>query len=414
MSTNITMADLQKALEAVTEQLDLTCADQNDRIKAQEHHITKLEQVNNMQAVNIAELKQSIVKAETAYNDLHSMVTTGAGNPMPLGTKATPPPRLPNLFFLGRTNDDWLSFKDSFLNLAMLQKYTDEQAKRILRACMQGPAVVIIQHINPGDIGMTLDQMLAKYEALFVPPSACNTNMSRFESAMQLDKEGVQGFHGRLHLLGQRAYGKPPDQLEPRTMIRAFLKGLRSKTVRNKLLSLDPQTFEEALVFAMRETSAIESQVYYDGGAAALPKVGPMNFGGSQQLVRAEPMEIGALQGAGSSGRCFLCNLFGHQKKDCPKLAMFAKAAGVAPGANAGTTAGRVPFRKRTGAMNKTDKGRPVNRTQRLAAMMEDITMAIAEMNMAEGDDDPDEDQDKEDLQPEDVDPGEEDDQPDF
>ncbi|CAM6055110.1 unnamed protein product [Sphagnum tenellum] len=164
----------------------------------------------------------------------------------------TPVPRLPSVTYEGKDNDDWHSFRKSFLLIARFQRYTDEEAKLALLACMRGQAFLAVATIPVEDPAMTLENVLTICDERFLPPAASDRARSRYETCVQGPKEEVINYHSRMFTLYCRAY---PDNVggNYQQLIRDFTRGLNRKRLREQVLRTSPQTWPDALNAAQRE-----------------------------------------------------------------------------------------------------------------------------------------------------------------
>jgi hypothetical protein len=253
--------------------------------------------------------------------------------PAPPWNNNQQPPRLPQLTFENTESDDWLMFRQAFLNHLRYYRCDDEQGRRALLSCMRGLAFRAISALDH-EGGLDLQQLLAEYERKFLPPAASDTARMKFETAVQGAKEDILPFHGRLLTLYQRAW--PDIPFQPRQLIRAFARALNRRGLRLAILRRDPATYEEALDLALREQAA---QV----ASLAVPGTAPAPGGAGAE----EPMEIGALT---KDARCYNCDRPGHIARDCRAR---PRAGGSSTG---GAPAGAAAAAANAGARPKANK----------------------------------------------------------
>ena len=203
---------------------------------------------------------------------------------------------LPNLTFEGKESDDWLTFKDSFSNVAKFQRYTGEEIEWALKSCMKGTAALSVMNINHEDQNMPFAALLTQYEEKFMPPAASDLARARFDEARQNTKEDILQFHNRLRTLWARAY---PAEADPNRdlVIRKFMMGLRHSRIRDQVQRRRPQTFDAALGAAQDENAVIQ------GGKTAAVGDG------------SEPMEINKLDL--TKTKCHFCQKMGHIMANC-------------------------------------------------------------------------------------------------
>ena len=358
---------LNGALAEITEQLRLLgernvlITDRNDAL----HH------QNQQQGVDLADYRRRMVQLERAFDDGGVPMNGGGGlqGRDPRGANGDAPgpprnPRMPGLAYEGREQDDWVSFRQAFVNAALFNAYSPQQAKWALKGCMKGAAFLSIQGLDHVDDNITVDNLMDSYEAKFVPPAASDLASTRFETAAQGPKEGILQWHGRLQMLFVRAYGGGGDALGVRILVRSFARGLRHKRVREHVLRTQPETYEGALNAAQTEQAVLDAGNYIPGAspefatniAGQQPRGGAHHHGG-------EPMEIGAI---GNNGKiqCHNCHLFGHIARECekPKKANGGATATVAGRARAPRPAGATGgFARRKGEPEKKTHRRFIN-----------------------------------------------------
>ena len=213
-----------------------------------------------------------------------------------------------NISFGNTAAEDWISFRKKFETHAETQRYDLQDGKNMLLTSMVGQAFVTASRLNHRDMTEDLQALLALYETKFLPPSASATAILKYDQAMQGAQETVLDWHGRLDNLWSRAY---PRIDGGQLLIKKFINGLRIKALRQFTMRAKPQTYDDALVSAMEEQCVQETTVFGQSYGQQVPQAGGGHPG---HQGRGEPMEIGAM---GEQKRCYNCNLFGHEKKDC-------------------------------------------------------------------------------------------------
>ena len=299
-----------------------------------------------------------------------------------------PPPRPSNLTFTNLPGEDWITFRKKFETLAETQRYDLQDSKNMLSMCMQGQAYITASRLDHRDANVTLQQLLNAYEAKFLPPSASAMAIQRYEQAVQGAHEDILDWHGRLDGLWARAYPAIPAGA---LLIRKFINGLRIKNVKQFVLRADPQTYDLALDQAQKE-QCIQDQTAFGPGYNPAHHQVAVGHGN-----RGEPMEIGAI---GEQKRCFTCNLFGHEKKDCKYMRKPTGPATAGGGGNRGPArpggAGGprpAPSKPPTTGANSTPMGRRFFKPKKYIAGIEGGEEAMDERQGEEqGDDYYDED----------------------
>jgi hypothetical protein len=294
-------------------------------------------------------------------------------------------PKQPLITFFGREEDDWSSFRVAYINAANFNRFSQTQFKQALLGCMRESAFLAVQNLNHQDDDETGIELLDRYEAKFLPPAASDLARSKFETATQMEKESIIGWHGRVLGLFSRAYGLAGNMGEA-LLIRAFARGIRNRRVREHCLRSQPQTFDAALAAAQTEQSVLDSSSFIPGAAP------PNTTIAGQKVQRtghrqggAEPMEIGALSSATATTQCHSCRSYGHFARDCPKRASTTATAG-----------GGNRFKPRTsgGATGKDDKNAKGGKEQRgsknYRRFINELTDVIQEFNDYSADTDDD------------------------
>ena len=260
------------------------------------------QQIQNLQAANDQLTDQNRRQADAIVT-----LTAHQARPPPPPARG-PPPRPLNISFGNTAAEDWISFRKKFETHAETQRYDLQDGKNMLLTSMVGQAFVTASRLNHRDMTEDLQALLALYETKFLPPSASATAILKYDQAMQGAHETVLDWHGRLDNLWSRAY---PRIDGGQLLIKKFINGLRIKALRQFTMRAKPQTYDDALVSAMEEQCVQETTVFGQSYGQQVPQAGGGHPG---HQGRGEPMEIGAM---GEQKRCYTCNLFGHEKKDC-------------------------------------------------------------------------------------------------
>ena len=226
--------------------------------------------------------------------------------------------------FGNEDDESWTVWKNHFLNVSILNGFTDLEQRLALAGAMKGKAALATLDINVQDpVGLedpNIDNVLALYQARFLPAAASQLARVKFDVARQGTTESILNFHGRLRALYNEAY---PDAADHVLLIRKFITGLRRRELRMQAMRIGPNTYAEALEAAQNESSVQQLAKVHELGAAP---------------AGDEPMEIGAMQSGHNNatshnnatnynnapriqkGKCHFCQKTGHWKRDCGLL----------------------------------------------------------------------------------------------
>jgi hypothetical protein len=282
------MADVEAAVQRLINQVEtlqnqrmtdvVTMADQRNQIIA----LQAAEQ-NNRNGINILNNAANAAGALAGAPAGAAVAAVAAGGG---GRKV-----LPRLTFANGEKEDWLSFRTGFLNVVRFQRYEQAESKWAAKSCMQGAALLAITDINHEDDRETLEELLARYEAKFLPPAASALARTHFEAAKQGQKESILAFHGRISTLFARAY---PGLNAGDLLIRAFTTGLKTLRLREFVQRASPATWDAALQAALAEQAIVES---------------------NRSLVPEDSMDINALDPR--KIKCHFCLKMGHVQAEC-------------------------------------------------------------------------------------------------
>ena len=405
------MATRQQVDDALIAMQNLLRGEMQQELQALGNRNQQLEQANITARTAAVDAANRITAMEAALRD-GGHEANGGGGPRvnaaaghaDLGGGPVPPrppmnPRMPTITFSGGENDDFLSFRTSFVNYALFSGFSDLQARRALLGSTRGAAFLSVQNINHEDNNMTVDNVLDLYEARFCPPAASDLARCRFETATQGPTESLLQWHGRLQLLHARAYGNAGGAgiADAALMIRAFARGIRVRKIREHCLRSQPQTYDQALQFSQTEQAVIDSGSYVPGSVPFASNIGghPQRQGGGRGR-QDEPMEIGQLGSHGKEKlKCHNCSAYGHFSRDCPQPRKVPK--GVVAGA------GPPRFKRPvTGAEVATDKKEARLRKFFTKKHINEIHEALQEID--ENVNDYEEEEEEEEL--EEIDPG--------
>ena len=253
---------------------------------------------------------------EAEITRLQARITALEAAPAPQPqARARPTLKLQN--FSNGPDEDWAAYKFHYEKVGLFNAWDDNQAKLALATAMKGRAATSVMDITLD--GKDSRQLVAAYDARFLPAASSQPARVQFDQAQQKLNENILDYHGRMRQLWNRAYPAAQDEVP---LIRRFSLGLRKKTVREQVMRVNPATFAAALEAAQNEASVIQVAQYTELGAAAMQATNsPTTTNTNDSGV--EPMEIGALgrpSGTRGNSRCYFCDQPGHFKSNCRLL----------------------------------------------------------------------------------------------
>lgn len=274
------------------------------------------------------------------------------------GTGGTVRPLPATLLFNGAENEDWISFRDKFLTAVELNNYNDQQAKLGLKLCMKNSASRAVATIDHRNTLEDIEDVLTKYDALFMPPAASDLAINKFQQAKQQGQETLLQFHSRVAALFLRAY--PDLQHTPALAIRVFGDGIRRLKVQEAVIRAGAKTMAEALQQALQEQTVFErtNPGAVDGASGYDPKVTKVKDSNiSETTVEAV---------------CYRCRKPGHIQANCNQERSRSPVRNRSPVRAGGRS--RSPTRSKSPPKRAGQK-RPFNRqkiAEVLAALLQD------------------------------------------
>ena len=153
---------------------------------------------------------------------------------------------------------EWRDFRKLAKNARVTNKWTDEEAKRVVFSQCVGEAGQRVRLVpiggNPDAVprpadAKTYEQYMNDIQIRFQPKGASALAYSEFISAKQQLTEDFQAFHTRLE--GLFCLAEPlVDPQTSKSLLRVFIQGLRDKVIATWLLDKDPDTYARALELA--------------------------------------------------------------------------------------------------------------------------------------------------------------------
>ena len=231
---------------------------------------------------------------------------------------------------------DFIAFVKLFDNARIANKWSDEEAKQFMFNAFAEPALRSVMHHTPQAFHGGFQDYQAALEGLLYPQAGSGLAYASFRNVRQDPREPLAAFHARVSGLYRRANPKtrlvgPDAQL---ALIQAFAEGLVDPEIRKFVQERNPQSFEEARIFASqkageRALAAARNDPSSLGASQAFPAPAPVVTTAqpsttwaaqpsSSQVV--EPMQIGAVGGSGPK-RCFACpRATSHTPQNCFRL----------------------------------------------------------------------------------------------
>ena len=153
---------------------------------------------------------------------------------------------------------EWRDFRKLAENARVTNKWTDEEAKRVVFSQCVGEAGQRVRLVpiggNPDAVprpadAKTYEQYMNDIQIRFQPKGASALAYSEFISAKQQLTEDFQAFHTRLE--GLFCLAEPlVDPQTSKSLLRVFIQGLRDKVIATWLHDKDPETYARALELA--------------------------------------------------------------------------------------------------------------------------------------------------------------------
>ncbi len=203
--------------------------------------------------------------------------------------------------------DDWIPWKNVFRTTVAIRGWDDVTARNHLANSMEGQANLRTSHIdifadNPATRSpWTASELLAAYDAVFLPESGGQLARAHFKIAKQNEKETIQQWHARLRTLHSRA--DPNADTEMSLDLREqFIGGLRHPVVKDRTYNDFPRTYTEALHSATNREAALTVL-----NPSAMKAHNPNSPSLSQ-------LDLEAVSNTG----CWNCGKEGHFRSECP------------------------------------------------------------------------------------------------
>jgi len=223
---------------------------------------------------------------------------------------------------------DWRVWRRAFEQTALINNWNDMRGRREIYAAMEGEAARNTQDLEPGQFGNVAD-MLAAFEARFVPAADTKLCRAQFESARQLPNEQMTAWHARLRELFIRAF--PGQAVEDSALlIDQFIKRMYDHKTAEWVINASPATYVQALATSQ---NVLANQLFLNGRKSdgnSKGGVSAMSEFAMEDGTNAEEWDINLLN---ATATCWFCKKTGHLRDDCREfkkmLEYFAGLFGV-------------------------------------------------------------------------------------
>ena len=233
--------------------------------------------------------------------------------------------------------DSWIAWRKHFELEAQSRQWNDEVGKRQLLGAMQGDAFHYVSNIDPNEAGLTVQGMLNRYQAIFLPQNDPDVAREKFDVAHRREGEDILHWHARIQALFRRGF--PNRDAENDEMVRdKFRKGINHIELGHQLKLANPQTMTDALQVARVHDVAIKERQAAEAAMSFKRETGTYSISSishdddvinaaialltkakirENQGSPAVPTIQNKFKKSTSNSRCFVCNRFGHWKNEC-------------------------------------------------------------------------------------------------
>ena len=97
--------------------------------------------------------------------------------------------------FSDSSRDDWILWKERFIDIMALRAAPDQRQRLALRASIGGAAKHAVRHIDIHAAGATIDNVLEAYEGVFLNAATSDMARAELELAIQAVSETELAFH---------------------------------------------------------------------------------------------------------------------------------------------------------------------------------------------------------------------------
>ena len=179
---------------------------------------------------------------------LNRLLPQGGQNPaaQPVTARLSP--------FTSGEGAEWVSWKRTFITICEMSGWNEERKRQELACAVQGAAQEQVADIDYR-VG-TLQELLGRYEARFIPVAMSSAAKGEFRIAKQRSDETILTWHSRLRALYLRSY---PDR-DPETdsdLIDKYIQGLADRAVAFHVYDQRPDTYAKALQLVQSRTATV-------------------------------------------------------------------------------------------------------------------------------------------------------------
>lgn len=237
--------------------------------------------------------------------------------------RVQPRTRRPEPFSSG-DGAEWLIWRQNFEVCLELNEWNTQEtrarAKNEALASITGEAKRQITELRSNGDNETVAEFLNRIQARYLPEAATQFAKAEYDGCSQLPGEKLINWHGRLRVLFVRAFPAQAANAEQNEqLIRKYMLGLTSTTIKTHVLDGAPATYADALARAQNKAateatvagSAIPGGKVMQIGAIDTPSTAQAN----RNLRRRGPEpQVGA---PSQVQLCWSCGKAGHYSREC-------------------------------------------------------------------------------------------------
>ena len=319
--------------------------------------------------------QQQIVMTPAQLQQLLGAIGGGGGGGQ--GREKRLPP------FTSANAKDWITWKNTFENVATLKQWGDQEKKLQLIAAMEGKAQTSVATVQVGP--MNADQVMQAYSNRFLPPQAGAQAREEFKQAAQRVDESLMEWHSRLSELFSRAHPNDDKETDIR-LIERFIRGMNHGVIMDRTNDANPQNMTDALQVATTKLAGIQmvkQATLENKQRNYMASIAPL----TQPPEGTSAGEGGAEAQAGVAAlhtECFHCKRKGHYRSECPLRSVPREEAVKKAGGQGGRgrfrqtynrSSNNSGFRSVRGSRPGRGRGRGGNNSRRLPRRTDERTI---------------------------------------